>query len=363
MKTRLLSSLLLVSALAVPAGAESNFPFYSGADAFDAGASAAVQHVQASGLRCGTLDRDLRHQLGMIWPQPEGLPADCSANNTDPTGWDPDETWEIQVVFHIIQHTDGVQGIVPDFRVHEQMEIFNEDFLALPGTNGANGNDSMITFVLASEDPLGDPTTGIVRYTNNTWFNDGGSYWNTIAWDPTRYLNIYSNSAGGFLGYVPQLPADSGYPPTFPGSLADRVVVLWDTIGRDSPYGPPYNFGRTVAHEVGHYLGLEHTFSGSCGGTPGPPGCYSSGDLICDTPQQSGQTFGCPIGATSCSGQTNPIRNYMNYTDDLCMEEFTLEQVNRMRCTLTFYRPDLFQVVNASEIFSDGFESGDTTAW
>jgi hypothetical protein len=195
---------------------------------------------------------------------------------------------------------------------------------------------------------------------NNTWFADGGSYWNTLAWDPTRYINIYSNNASGNLGYVPFLPADGGG--SLVGTAQDRVVVLWDTIGRNSPFGPPYDQGRTVAHEVGHYLGLEHTFTGSCA-VPTSPACYSNGDLICDTPPQSSQTFGCPVGATSCSGALNPIRNYMNYTDDTCMEEFTPEQVNRMRCTLVNYRTDLFQVVNASDIFADGFETGDTTAW
>jgi hypothetical protein len=239
--------------------------------------------------------------------------------------------------------------------VDTQIDILNEDFLALPGTNGEEGTDAQIQFRLASTDPEGNPTTGITRTCNTTYFNDGGGYWNELAWDPHRYMNIYTNLASGALGYVPFLPADGGGGNV--GAASDRVVILWSALGRDAPIGPPYDQGRTATHEVGHYLGLEHTFTGGC--APGTePGCFSNGDLICDTNPEQNPHFGCTPGSQSC-GVTRPIENYMDYSDDLCMELFTLEQTRRQRCTMEFYREDL----DAGTIFDDGFESGDTGAW
>ena len=83
------------------------------------------------------------------------------------------------------------------------------------------------------------------------WYNDGGGYYFTLAWDTNRYLNIYTNTAGGALGYVPNLP-QSG----IAGDPADRVVINWLSFGRGSAGGQPYNWCRTCTHEVGHYLGL-----------------------------------------------------------------------------------------------------------
>jgi hypothetical protein len=153
----------------------------------------------------------------------------------------------------------------------------------------------------------------------------------------------------------PFLPADGGGSGI--GNNNDRVVVLWSAFGRNSPL-PPFHQGRTATHEVGHYFGLEHTFNGGCS-TATPPGCYTSGDLICDTNSESSPVFGCPSSPSSCS-TPDPFHNYMDYSDDTCMEEFTPEQSRRVRCTLEHWRTDLR---NVPPIFVDGFESGDTSAW
>ncbi len=268
------------------------------------------------------------------------VPSDCSSTLTRVLGaYDPSvDKYRIPVVVHIIRQTNGT-GDMPDSRVTSQIDILNEDFLALAGTNGANGNDAQIEFYLATEDPAGNPTNGITRTTNNTWFNDGGTYYNTLAWDPDRYLNIYTNSASGALGYVPFLPQTN---PGGIGSNADRVVCLYSAFGRNAP-AAPFNQGRTATHEVGHYLGLFHTFDGGCGTSS----CYSTGDLICDTNRESSPVFGCPGNPVSC-GSSDPKDNYMDYSDDLCMEQFTAEQNNRMRCTLLNYRTDLYEVVGSA---------------
>ncbi|MDF1808724.1 MAG: zinc metalloprotease [Phycisphaerales bacterium] len=260
---------------------------------------------------------------------------DCSFNRTNVLPqYDPSvERYRIPVVVHIIQ-TSGGTGAMPDSRVHSQIEILNEDFQALAGSNGAPGNDAQIEFYLATEDENGNPTTGITRSTNNTWYNDGGAYYNTLAWDTNRYLNIYTNNGGGALGYVPDLPQGG-----IAGSNSDRVVILQTTFGRNAPFSP-FNLGRTVTHEVGHYLGLFHTFNGGCTNS------YTGGDRIVDTNGESSPTFGCPGSRSSCGGPA-PFHNYMDYSDDICMNQFTVEQNNRMRCSLLNYRPDLYEVVNA----------------
>ena len=204
-----------------------------------------------------------------------GAPTDCNFSRTNiEAQYEPDQgLLRIPVVVHVIQTSSGT-GFISESRVQSQIDILNEDFLAMTGTNGEDGDDAQIEFFLATEDPNGNPTNGITYSTNNSWFNDSGAYYNTLAWDTDRYLNIYTNSAGGALGYVPDLPQGG-----IVGSSSDRVVILYSTFGENAPLSP-FNLGRTATHEVGHYLGLYHTFSGGCGSTSS---CATQGDRICDT--------------------------------------------------------------------------------
>jgi hypothetical protein len=288
--------------------------------------------------RCATVSSKALAPLTSL-PQ-----ADCTSTFTDPKAeYAPGiALYRIPVVVHIIEDTLG-DGAISDALVQTQIDVLNEDFLALTGTPGEPGVDIQIEFYLATEDPGGSPTTGITRTTNDTWFADSGTYWNTLAWDTNDYLNVYTNEAGGALGYVPGFPQGG-----IVGSNSDRVVVYWAAFGRDAPTGPPYDQGRTLTHEVGHYLGLEHVFSGGCG-SESAPGCYTNGDLICDTNAQTTASFGCPGGQDSCgTGGVDNISNYMDYSDDTCMNEFTTEQARRMRCSLLNWRPDLFELSTPS---------------
>lgn len=272
---------------------------------------------------------------------------DCDFFNTNPTAaYAPGTVIGIPVVVHVIQTTGG-QGFLSDALVQSQIAVLNEDFRALAGTPGQNGVDTRIQFFLATVDPQGNPTTGIRRHTNNTWFQDAGSYWNSIAWPTQRYLNIYTNNCGNgsILGYVPDLPQSGAVLNT----NADRVVILYSVFGRPGLSGAPFNQGRTCTHEVGHYLGLFHTFENGCGSAA----CYQSGDRICDTNAEANPRFGCPTSAVSC-GTPDPVRNYMDYTDDSCMTNFTQEQARRMRCTLQHYRPLLDQQVAAATAYGSG---------
>jgi hypothetical protein len=268
---------------------------------------------QEHGMRCGT-DR-------IALPLSLMPTSDCSSSNTNPAAqYDPatGADYLIPVVFHVLRRTNGTND-VSDARIAQQMDVLNEDFGAfgagLPGTN------TRIQFTLA----------GVTRSNNDTWYNDGGSYYNTLAWDTDEYLNIYTNNAGGNLGYA-FIPSGGGVV----GNNFDRVVVLHSTVGRPAPYGSPYHLGRSATHEVGPYLGLYHTFQGGC---TSPSGCFNNGDLICDTNPEASPNFS-PCTRTTC-GSPDPTRNYMDYSDDVCMNNFTPNQAFRMRCTLENFRVDL----------------------
>lgn len=193
------------------------------------------------GLRCGTKDpfaaKGDRAQESLV-------PGDCSMESTNPTNdYVPDRVWEVTVVVHRLESATG-QGVFPDALVASQIDVMNEDFRALPGTPGEPGTDTRIQFKLATEDPNGDPHPGFTRTVNEFWFNDqldplNGTYWDALAWDPTRYLNIYTMSpvapGGVVLGYVQYFPQEGA------GLQDDGVRCLWNSTARrrDSKKGAP----------------------------------------------------------------------------------------------------------------------------
>jgi MYXO-CTERM domain-containing protein len=262
-------------------------------------------------------------------------PTDCSNERTgDLAEYAASSTLVIPVVFHVIQRTDGTGAIAPAL-IHSQIEVLNEDFGALSGSRGEAGVETGIRFVLATTDPAGQPTTGIQVVTRDDWFTDpGGSpspMKQALAWDPRRYLNIYTNDAAGNLGYA-------YLPPDMAGQIDDGVVLLYASVGKNAPAGGDYALGRTATHEVGHYLGLFHTFDGGCGSAGAP---YTSGDLLGDTTAHAEPNYECAPAPTACGAGQAPIDNYMNYTPDACMTGFSAEQAGRMRCSIRNYRPTL----------------------
>jgi hypothetical protein len=260
--------------------------------------------------------------------------SDCSLESTVPgPRWGARGLLRLPVVVHVIADAACANGNLSDDAVVSQIAILNEDCRALAGTPGAAGADTQIAFYLADRDPQGNPTNGITRHCNATWYADQGEYWQTLAWNPARYINVYTNSAAGSRGYVPFLPAD---PAGSVGLPRDRVVINWLAFGRNGPV-PAHDQGRTATHELGHFLGLFHTYYEGCG-LADEPDCYTSGDRLCDTPPNASEHSGCPTNAVGCGGVPAPVSNYMELTDDTCLTGFTAEQAQRMRCTLGTYR-------------------------
>lgn len=309
----------------------------------------ASDYFRVNNRRCGTM-ASLQQAEGPVSPR-DGSASDCTMNYTNPAVvYDPSVVkYRIPIVVHVLRNSTGSQGNLSAALIQSQIDILNEDYLALAGTPGALGLDVQIEFYLATTDPAGNPTTGITYSNNTTWFNDGGTYYNSLAWDTNHYLNIYTNTAGGYLGYVPDLPQGGG----LVGTSADRVVIHYQSFGRNSA-GDPYDQGRTATHEIGHYLGLWHPFDNGCGTSS----CSTTGDRICDTPKQSSANWGCSAYNT-CS-TADDYRNYMDYTDDTCMTHFTSDQARRMRCSLEHYRPNLYEIEFACSFSPDADMNGDT---
>ena len=213
----------------------------------------------------------------------------------------------IPVVFHVISE-DGTagNGNVSQTLISNQMSVLNAAFSA-----------SGFSFTLQATN----------RVTNAAWYpivygsNAEKQMKAALRVGGMGTLNIYTGDlSDNLLGWA-----------TFPKSKlssTDGVVILAQSMPGGN--ASPYNLGDTATHEIGHWLNLYHTFQG---------GCKGQGDQVSDTPAEATPAFGCPTGRDTCSGTgVDPIHNFMDYTDDACMNHFTAGQNARMVSAWNAYR-------------------------
>ena len=254
----------------------------------------------------------------------------------------------IPVVVHVIHNGDayGVSENITDAQVQSQITVMTQDYRKMVGTPGYNTNavgaDTQIEFVLAKVDPNGNPTNGIdrVNLCEASWSTTDidGIVKPTTIWDPTLYMNMWSVNFTDttLLGYA-QFPDSSGLGGlNASGGAADTdgVVAGYGFFGSSDlatgNFQAPFDKGRTMTHEVGHFLGLRHIWGDSASCTVNATD--SNKDYCPDTPAASAANFGCVTGTNSCpaAAGNDMIENYMDYTDDTCMNIFTANQKARI---------------------------------
>lgn len=301
--------------------------------------------------RCGTSTEGAAYFMRFQHLLKQSLPAG--------SGRIENEILSIPLIFHVIHHGEPVgQGAnITAEQIFAQIEVLNEDFRrknadasrTLPMFQSVAA-DAGIEFYLAATDPEGNllPEPGIRRVQLPRPANGFYSVTNFDAevkpatiWDPTRYLNVWvvdSLRMGAPLaGYAqfPDLSGLGGLPENPQNATTDGVVVRYNRLGSvlKTPWAAPLNRqpipgrfdrGRTLTHEIGHFLGLLHPFEG---------GCFGMNDHCEDTPPTFLSTVGCTDNPFSCDWPTMS-QNFMQFTDDACMNLFTACQAARMRQVL-----------------------------
>lgn len=254
------------------------------------------------------------------------------------------EVLTIPIIVHVVHNGEavGTGTNISQAQIQSQIDVLNEDFRKMAGTPGFNTNpvgaDIEVEFCLSPVDengsPLSEPGIERIKGTRTDWTQDqiDNQLKPTTIWNPNLFYNVwtvkFAASEGGLLGYAqfPDQTGLQGIPANSPAST-DGVVIAYNTCGSSSKGNfpvlqAPYDKGRTLTHETGHWLGLRHIWGdGRC-----------ADDFVADTPSQIGASSGCPNPiAQSCNGVTPAmIQNYMDYSNDGCKNIFTEGQKDRI---------------------------------
>jgi len=276
----------------------------------------------------------------------------------------------LPVVVHIVYSED--RSNISDFQVFSQMDALNEAFSGhvnlsediLDEHRDVIG-DAKINFKLACSDPNGNPTNGITRTQTDVadigfLFERPGIYavhhdefGGKDPWPIDQYINIWVAEMDRTLLGRSSLPFMLG-DPNQDGIVISNLVFGFAGL---APERPPYDLGRTLVHEMGHYLGLNHPWGGGGGN------CVSD-DGIDDTPDQSEIYYDCPseLTANSC-GSSDMTKNFMGYVDDACLQYFTQGQVNRMMNVLNGFRLSLLESDALDNCGSNVNDDGEILLW
>lgn len=250
-------------------------------------------------------------------------------------------TYQVPVVVHIIHNSEavGMGKNISDAQILSQISVLNKDYKRLNADAVNTPSEFLplagvfdVEFVLAKQSPEGLTTNGIVRVQGpkTSWtMNDNYEIKSLSYWPAEDYLNIWVCNLTDYLGYS-QFPV-SGLPGLENSStnrLTDGVVIAYNVFGSsdDGAFDLQANYtkGRTTTHELGHFFGLRHIWADDNGGCNGT-------DYVDDTPNQAGSTSGCPAHPrVTCTDVTAMFQNYLDYTNDNCMNLFTQGQVGRM---------------------------------
>ena len=226
----------------------------------------------------------------------------------------------IDVYFHVVTKANGRTGYVSPAEVDEQIAVLNLSFGGMYSGYGVQGVNTGFSFRLA----------GLDYSANDGWFAQETfaqelEMKRALKQGDSADLNIYTTSGGGYLGwaYYPSITASQQY------GVLDGVLLHYGSL--PGGYIKNYNMGFTATHEVGHWLGMAHTFAF---------GCQGWGDYVADTPYQAYPTSGCPIGQDSCTrgDGVDPIHNYMDYSYDSCYIQFTQGQTDRAQKQFAHWR-------------------------
>lgn len=258
-----------------------------------------------------------------------------------------EELIRIPVVVHVIHNrTDGLIGgssnpNISDEQIYSQIKVLNEDYRRKAGTMGFNTNpvgaDMEIEFFLATIDPQGNPSKGITRhFSSKKSFaidTERALIANLARWDPNKYLNIYvADFNDPYIGWgeFPGAINFDGLESEDPAAEIDGVFIDHTVFGKQIGTNTKgiYKFGRTLTHEVGHWMGLIHTWGDD----------FCGDDFVADTPPtaKANNSNVCRVTFSTCNGTRtrDMIENYMDYSPDSCMNIFTLGQKQRARAAL-----------------------------
>lgn len=348
-KSLIATSMLLCSNL---------FVFSQSNKTVQASQNASQTGIIGRGCGSGVLPQQFEDWVQTLQP---ATPGKGGGNSTE-------SVFTIPVIFHVVHNNEAVNTIAATTgnnlngaQIVDQLNILNKDY------NGLNADTSLIpavfkpllgkfkiNFCLAVVNPTGGvlAEAGIDRINSvaKGWtagpytqaYTDATIKPNSI-WDPARYFNVWClNLGSGLLGYAtfpnPGSTGLLGLSAPFGSATTDGCVILNKAIGSigTAVSNAPYNKGRTLTHEAGHWVGLRHTWGDAACGN----------DFCNDTPTSNTSNFGCPaFPHVTCSNGPNGdmFQNYMDYTDDACMMMFSKDQMYRAQLIManSLYRASL----------------------